>query len=192
MTVSGIAEVESLVESQAVERPEPFAAWPGWKHIGYTTLLGLLNALWFTLVFVGADSLTAHRSFRVRVHFSWELGIPLVPAMTVFYMSIYLAFLAAPFIVRRRQEVRALVGTLALVILLSGIGFLLFPADLAFVPPDEKVLRVWAAIFHLADKLNLTYNVVPSLHVVLVVACVAVFSTHAPARGKACCGYGQP
>jgi len=71
------------------------------------------------------------------------------------------------------------------VILLSGIGFLLFPADLAFVPPDEKVLRVWAAIFHLADKLNLTYNVVPSLHVVLVVACVAVFSTHAPARGKA-------
>jgi membrane-associated phospholipid phosphatase len=171
-------------EPKAAESPTPFLAWPGWNHLGYTLLLSLPNTLWFMLVFGGMDLLTARRSFRVRVHLSAELGIPLVPAMTVFYMSIYLVFLAAPFIVRRRHQVRALVGTLALVIFCAGIGFLLFPADLAFPAPEEAELGRWAGIFHLADKLNLTYNLVPSLHVALVVACVSVYSARASAQAR--------
>src|SRR5512140_1274835 len=164
-------------EPRVAEPRIPFVAWPGWRHIAYSALVSLPNTLWFMLVYGGADLLTAHRSFRVRVYLSAELKVPLVPAMTVFYMSIYLLFLAAPFILRKRHEVRALVGTLALVILCAGIGFLLFPADLAFTTPKEEELGAWAGLFHLADKLNLTYNLVPSLHVALAIACIAVFAS---------------
>lgn len=179
LEATGVLEEEKVAEPRA-----PFLAWPGWRHIGYAALISLPNTLWFMLVFGGADLLTAHRSFRVRVHFSAELNVPLVPAMTVFYMSIYLLFLAAPFILRERHEVRALVGTLALTIFFSGIGFLLFPADLAFATPGEKELGGWAGLFHLADRLNLTYNLLPSLHVALAVACIAVYSSRAPFVGK--------
>jgi membrane-associated phospholipid phosphatase len=175
----------ALAEENAAEPRAPFLAWPGWRHIGYAALVSLPNTLWFMLVYVGADLLTAHRTFRVRVHFSAELYIPLVPAMTVFYMSIYLLFLAAPFILRERHEVRALVGTLALIILCSGLGFLLFPASLAFATPGEEELGGWSGLFHLADRLNLTYNLLPSLHVALAVACIAVYSSRAPLVGKA-------
>lgn len=173
-----------LGEQEALAVPPPFLAWPGWRHIGYAAMVSLPNTLWFMLVFGGADLLTAHRSFRVRVHFSAELNIPFVPAMTVFYMSIYLLFLAGPFILRERREIRALVGTLALIILCGGIGFLLFPADLAFATPGEEELGIWKVLFHLADRLNLTYNLLPSLHVALAVACIAVYSSHAPFPGK--------
>jgi membrane-associated phospholipid phosphatase len=167
-----------------VERVEPFLAWPGWAHLLYTLVLSFVNTLWFVLVYGGMDALTARRSFRVPVHFPAELAIPFVPAMTLFYMSIYLLFWMAPFVLRTRREFRALVLTLAFAILVGGIGFLLFPADLAFAQPREEELGIWAGMFHLADKMNLTYNLLPSLHVAFAVICVAIFSARAPVAGK--------
>jgi membrane-associated phospholipid phosphatase len=162
-----------------VSRP-PFLAWPGWAHLRYAAWLSLLNTLWFEIVYAGADFLTAHRSLRVPVHFPAELRIPLVPAMAVFYMSIYPLFLLAPFVLRTRREFRAVVITLAVIIGCSGIVFLLLPAQLAYAPPREADLGVWADLYHAADTLNLTYNLVPSLHVALAVACAAVFVPRAP------------
>ncbi len=162
------------------EKTEPFLAWPGWAHLREAALLSLADTLWFLIVYGGADRLTAHRELRVPVHVSAELRIPLVPWMTVFYISIYGLFLLAPFVLRTRREFRAAVVTMALAITLAGIGFLLFPAELAFAPAREEQLGVWAGLFHLADDLNLTYNLVPSLHVAFAVICVALFSPRAP------------
>jgi membrane-associated phospholipid phosphatase len=162
----------------------PFLAWPGWKHLGYAALLSLANTAWFLLVYGGLDALTARRSLRVPVHFAAELRIPLVPAMTVFYMSLYLLFLMAPFVLRTRREFRAAVFTLAITIACAGVGFLAFPAQLAFAPPQEAELGSWAGLFHLADRLNLTYNLLPSLHVAMGVVCVTIFSPRAPRIGK--------
>jgi membrane-associated phospholipid phosphatase len=173
-----------IARPKAMERAEPYLAWPGWAHLRYALLLSLANTLWFVLVYAGMDSLTARRSFRVPVHFPAELAIPFVPAMTLFYMSIYLLFWMAPFVLRTRREFRALVITMAVAIFCGGIGFLLFPADLAFAPPREEELGIWAAMFHFADKLNLTYNLLPSLHVAFAVICVAIFSARTPVAGK--------
>lgn len=163
---------------------EPFLAWPGWAHLREAGLLAALNSLWFVLVYGGADALTAHRTLRIPVHTAAELRIPLVPAMTVFYMSLYLLFFLAPFILRTRQAFRAVVLTMATVIGAGGLLFLLLPAELAFAPPREQDLGVWAGLYHLADGLNLTYNLVPSLHVAFAVTCVAAFAPKAPRAGK--------
>ena len=173
-----------ISKPREIERAQPFLAWPGWAHLRYAALLSLANTVWFVLVYGGMDSLTARRSFRIPVHFPAELAIPFVPAMTLFYMSIYLLFWMAPFVLRTRREFRALVITMAAAIFCGGIGFLLFPADLAFAPPREEELGIWAGMFHLADKLNLTYNLLPSLHVAFAVICVAIFSARFPVAGK--------
>jgi membrane-associated phospholipid phosphatase len=166
-------------------RAGPFLAWPGWRHLLYAWTLSLANGAWFVLVFYGCDFLTARRALRVAVHFDAELSIPLVPAMSAVYMSIYLLFLAAPFVLRTRAEFRAAVATLAVVIGIAGAGFLLVPAELAFPPATTEALGRWAGVYHLADRLNLTYNLVPSLHVALTVACAAIFARHAAGWGKA-------
>jgi membrane-associated phospholipid phosphatase len=161
-------------------RDEPFLAWPGWAHLREAALLSLADTLWFLAVYGGLDLLTAHRAFRVRVHLPAELRIPFVPSMTVFYMSVYGLFLLAPFVLRTRREFRAVVATMAVGIAVAGVCFLLFPAELAFVPAREDQLGVWAGLYHVADDLNLTYNLLPSLHVAFAVICVAIFSPRAP------------
>jgi membrane-associated phospholipid phosphatase len=182
--VASLPAIVEIVKPKAMERAVPFLAWPGWAHLRYAALLSIANTLWFVLVYGGMDALTARRTFRVPVHFPAELAIPFVPAMTLFYMSIYLLFWMAPFVLRTRRKFRALVITLAIAIFCGGIGFLLLPADLAFAPPREEDLGIWSALFHFADKLNLTYNLLPSLHVAFAVICIAIFSARAPVAGK--------
>jgi membrane-associated phospholipid phosphatase len=164
---------------------EPFLAWPGWAHLRHAGLLSLANTLWFLAVYGGADRLTASRGFRVPIHFTAELRIPFVPWMTVFYMSLYGLFFLAPFILRTRREFAAIVSTMAVAVAVSGIAFLLFPAELAFAPVRPDQLGIWAGIYHAADDLNLTYNLLPSLHVAFAVICAACFSPRAPRPLKA-------
>lgn len=154
--------------------PERFWGWPGWKHLCFAWLVSLAGLLWFMLVYCGADFLTAHRAFRVRVYVDAELAIPFIPEAAIVYMSIYPLFVAAPFILRKREEFLALAMALNISVLVAGTCFLLFPAQVGF--PLPKDFGAFPNLYHFADKLSLTYNLVPSLHVALSTICIAVFA----------------
>jgi membrane-associated phospholipid phosphatase len=143
-----------------------------------------LVSLWFGIVYAGSDWLTARRAFHLRVDLSLESHLPLIPAFIVVYMSIYALFLAAPFVLRTQSEIQALAITQTIVILIGGIGFLLIPATLAFVTPDDLQLGAWKGLFRFADRLNLDYNLVPSLHVALSISCLEFFALHTTASGR--------
>ncbi|CAN5852746.1 hypothetical protein BH11VER1_BH11VER1_15200 [soil metagenome] len=138
--------------------------------------------MWFCIVFGGADWVTAHRIARVRVHFDFELRVPLVPSFTLAYMSIYALFLSAPLILREKREISMLLWQQAVTITIAGIGFLLVPGVLAYPPPHD--LGSWDKLFRFADWLNLEYNLVPSLHVALSVVCLENFATRATPATK--------
>ena len=159
-----------------------FLAWPGWSQLRFAWLLSVANAGWFAFVFGGCEWLTARRSLRVPIHLPIELSIPLVPGAVLVYMSIYVLFLAGPFVVRERREFVALMRALALATLMGGVGFLLVPARAAYPPPGD--LGIWAGLFRFADTINLDYNMVPSLHVALSVCCVAAFARRASWAGR--------
>lgn len=161
---------------------QPFFAWPGWAYFRFAWLLSGCEALWFAFVYGGCNWITAHRAFRVRLYLPYELSIPFVPGMTVFYMSIYLLFWGAPFVVRERRAFTSLIAALALATFCGGIGFLLLPAQPAYPPPAN--LGMWSGMFGFADWLNLDYNMLPSLHVALSVCCIAAFVEHAPRWGR--------
>jgi membrane-associated phospholipid phosphatase len=157
-------------------------AWPGWKHIREAVWLGLLFWIWLELVYVVTDVLTGARTFRVRLHFDWELSIPFVPGMTVFYMSIFPLMWLAPFALRTRGELRGLMGSLSRVTLSAGIVFLLLPAQLGYAP--EVVPPRWASLYDFADAVNLHYNLAPSLHVALAVTCVDSYTRRASSAAR--------
>ena len=159
-----------------------FLAWPGWPFLCFAWLLSAANAVWFAFVYGGCDWLTAHRKLRVPIHLPIELSIPLIPGAVVVYMSIYVLFLAGPFIVRERRDFAGLICALALATLIGGGGFLLVPSRAAFAPPGD--LGIWANLFNFADRLNLDYNMVPSLHVALSVSCIAAFARRASPAGR--------
>jgi hypothetical protein len=162
----------------------PFFAWPGWSHLRFAWLQTIFVSAWFVFVFIGCDWITAHRTMRVRVHLDAELHIPLIPSFTLIYMSIYLLFLAAPFVLRTRKEITTLAAAQAFTIFVAGICFLLIPAQLAFAPATDSQLGIWKDLFRFADKLNLDCNLVPSLHVALSIVCIELFAAHAKTVGK--------
>jgi membrane-associated phospholipid phosphatase len=161
----------------------PFWHRPGWRHFGYALRLIAVVGLWFGLVYGGADWVTARRSYRVRLHFDAELGVPFVPAAVLLYLSIYLLFFLAPFVLRTRGELRALAVTQAAVILVAGLCFLLFPGELLFPPAPD--LGAWSGLVGFAKRVALDHNLAPSLHVALSVVCVAVYARRAGFAGRA-------
>lgn len=156
---------------------EPLLAWPGWRHWVRTSCLSLLVTAWFVIVYGGADWLVGQHRWRVRVHFEGELSMPLIPGFTLAYLSIYLLFLAVPFVLRRRDEVTALAIRQTVAIAVAGIAFLLLPAQLAYPPATH--LGIWSGLFQFADRLNLDYNLVPSLHVALSIITIEACVPHA-------------
>jgi membrane-associated phospholipid phosphatase len=125
----------------------------------------------------GSDWVTSQRTLRYRVDLPLEQHIPFVPAAIVFYMSLYPLFWVAPFILRCRRQLAALSATLALVILIAGLCFLAIPAELAY--STHRPWGRWAGWYNVADQLNLHYNLLPSLHVALSIACVSIYASHA-------------
>jgi len=156
----------------------PFLHVPTSGHLRQALLLGAAVSVWFGLVYGGADWLAHHHSYRVRLHFDAELRVPFVPAAVVGYMSLYLLFMMAPFVLRTGRELTALAVGLAVVIGAAGIGFLLFPADNLFPTPEE--MGGWSPLVRFAKWLALDYNFAPSLHVAMGTLCAAVYARQAP------------
>jgi membrane-associated phospholipid phosphatase len=165
------------------QRNVAFWRWPSAEMRRWTALVGAPVAAWFGFVYGGAWYVTSLRTDRVAVHMDWELDIPLWPAVVLVYESIFVAFAMPPFVMRTPRELQALGWTLSVVILVAGVGFLLFPAELAFAPIDAD-LGFWTLPVQTALLLNLaTYNLAPSLHVALSVACIAMYTSYAERRG---------
>ena len=155
-------------------RREPFLAWPGWDYLGYALRLATALAVWWLIVYHGADYWTGLRAHRVRVHFDAELAIPFAPAFIIAYLSLNLVFVLAPFVLRRRRDLQALALAWASVTAVGGIGFLLVPAEPAYPSRDAGA---WSGLFHVSRMMALRYNMVPSLHVALSCVCLAAYAS---------------
>jgi membrane-associated phospholipid phosphatase len=152
---------------------KPFLAWPGWRHLAEAAALTLIVNVLFAVVYFGANFAIAHRLRHWHLFLRSELAIPLWPAAIVVYDSLYLLFLLAPFVLRTPSSFRRLARSAAVVIVVAGVCFLLLPAELGFAAP--VVRGPFQAIFEVSDRVNLDYNLVPSLHVALAVVCLQAF-----------------
>src|SRR5690242_6562568 len=118
-----------------------FWGWPGGKNLAYAYLvLGPPLFVWFVFVFAGADYLTGLHGYRVPLYFDFELRIPFLPAMVLFYNSLHLAYAVAPFILRTRPEMNAMALVWMLITLVGGVFFLLIPFEAAYPKSAEAAL----------------------------------------------------
>ena len=163
-------------------KKDHFWGWPDLATLGTFVWVGTAGAIWFALIYGGADYVTSRRPFRV---FQAEKSIPAIPATVWAYMSIYALFLMGPFVLRSSRRLIALGAALAAVALVAGIGFVLFPAELVYpVAVDASGPGATAALYRFADWLNLEHNLVPSLHVALSVTCIAAYASRAGRTGR--------
>jgi membrane-associated phospholipid phosphatase len=163
--------------------PPPFWHRPDRGLLLHYLRLAAAVGAWFTLVYVGADWLTARHGWRVRVHLELEQQTPFVPAALLGYASEYVLFALPPFVLRTRRELDALAAALAAVMLCAGVVFLLVPAAPAFPPPAE--MGAWEGPVRFVKWVARPHNLLPSLHVALGVVCVSAYARRAGPAGKA-------
>jgi hypothetical protein len=132
----------------------------------------LLAALWlallgpmFFVVYGWCNAFTSHRLDVGTFFFSWERRIPFVPAMIVPYLSIDLFFAGSFFLCRNPGALRIHALRIVLAIILSAIGFLVFPLRYGWARP--AVAGWLGTLFAPLNALDQPYNLFPSLHISL-------------------------
>lgn len=190
-------DVSGEVESASIRRMSPsgiesatapaFIAWPGWKHLGFATLVGLGWTLAFYVLYGGASFITGLHQYRLRVDFSFEQNIPFVPAMALAYIFLIPALQLSPFIIRERAAYLRFARLLVYELMAAAVIFVILPVGNSFPKPDPSGL--FKTVFQLADYLNLEHNHVPSMHVAFAVTVGQVYSTYVRGMvGKAIIG----
>jgi membrane-associated phospholipid phosphatase len=117
----------------------------------------------FLLVYNGCLVLTSVRPDVRRMFASWELSVPLIPAMIVPYLSMYILFIGAFFLCKDRTELRRLSRRLTVSQLVAAAVYVLFPLESGYHRP--AVEGCFGPMFRLIDATDLPYNLAPSLHV---------------------------
>ncbi len=132
-------------------------------------------ALLFAALYGGASLLTGLDPRRLDVALPFEREVPFVPAAAAVYLSGTVLLALAPFVLRRGRDLWALFCALAAETVLGAAVFLALPVRGAF--PERLVEEggVTAALFGLADALNLERNELPSLHVALALTAALAY-----------------
>jgi hypothetical protein len=136
----------------------------------------LLLSLLFLLVYPSCNWITSLRSGVGTCHGAWERHIPFVPAMIIPYLSIDLFFIAAPFLCADRRELSTFARRVAFAILAAAACFLLWPLRLAVERP--AVAGMLGVAFDAFRALDQPYNLVPSLHITLVMVLGEIYARH--------------
>lgn len=140
--------------------------WIGW---------GAVVLAWFVIVYGGGNWLTAHRTTRVRLDFPFEQNIPLVPFAAYVYLSVNPLMWLSGWVLGEPRQWRALALTMITAITIAGLGFLLAPADLAYLPWEETTNTPWHGTFLFVRQIVGDHNLFPSLHVALAWICAAAY-----------------
>jgi membrane-associated phospholipid phosphatase len=131
---------------------------------------------YFFLVYNGCNWAASKRANVGTWYYAWERYIPFIPAAIVPYMSIDLFFFFSPLLCASRAELHAHAKRIALAITAAGVCFLLFPLRMGTT--HEPVGGFYGSLFNLLGGFDRPYNLVPSLHIALLVILWSIYSRH--------------
>ena len=133
-------------------------------------------SVYFLAVYYGCNWLASQWTGLPSLYFGWERRIPFVPAMIVPYISEDAFFFIAPFLCLSLTELRRHGIRLMLAINIAAVFFLLFPLRMGFGHP--RVGGAYGLLFDLVAGFDRPFNLVPSLHLALLVLLWVIYSRH--------------
>ncbi len=158
-------------------------AWPERAERAWLAALSVGFLAVFVVLFWGSEWLATLVPWRLQVDLPWERQLPFVPWTVWIYLSMDVLLLLAPLVLRTRRELLPLWLVLVGETVVAAVCFVLLPVTPHFAPfvaPDG----VTGVAFAFADTINLTGNLLPSLHVAYALTAGLAFSHAARQQGR--------
>lgn len=157
-----------------VEPSRPWRAAIAW--------MALVLGPGFFLVYGLCNELTALRGDVGSFFFEWERRIPVLPWTIIPYWSLDVFYAFSVLLCRSRLELDRHAGRIITAVLLSAVGFLLFPLRFAF--PRPEVDGLFGSLFGALYGFDQPFNQAPSLHISLGMIMWTLYAkyTHGPLR----------
>ena len=146
----------SLGSERSPERWRTYLDWSARVGVAFLALYPALN--WITTL----------RPAPLQLYLPAELAVPFVPGLIWVYLSMY-ALVLAPLFLLPESRMPSLGKQLIAGTVVSGLAFLLVPAELGFeraIPDGSPSAAAYALLF----QLDRPHNLVPSLHVLFSAA----------------------
>lgn len=140
-----------------IAEPRPWRAGIAW-------MLCVLGPGFF-LVYGACNALTGLRPEVDSFFFEWERRIPVLPWTIIPYWSLDLFYAFSVLLCRTRLELDRHAWRIVTAVLLSAVGFLLFPLRFAF--PRPEVEGTFGTLFQALYGFDQPFNQAPSLHISL-------------------------
>jgi membrane-associated phospholipid phosphatase len=153
----------------------PIVAWPERAERARLATLSIAFLVVFVVLFWGSEWLATFVPWRLYVDLPWERRLPFVPWTVWIYLSMDVLLLLAPLVLRTWRALLPLWLVLVGETVVAAVCFVLLPVTprfAAFEAPDG----VTGMAFAFADTINLTGNLLPSLHVAYALTAAMAFA----------------
>jgi fatty acid desaturase/membrane-associated phospholipid phosphatase len=132
------------------------------------------HALIFAVAFQAIYGLTsldyAARDYYLPAAIALDRAVPFVPEMGLVYVTIGPLLLLTALVLGKPQRTLPFLAALMFELVFAALCFLAFPVD-APVPPNRGTSEFAQMVFAMADGINLSGNMLPSLHVAFALSC---------------------
>jgi membrane-associated phospholipid phosphatase len=179
----GLYSFVPKIRTDSAKSAESCVSWPSRECRAVFLYYGLLLTLLWLVAYAGPCWVTSLHPYRVQLATKLDLAMPFFPSMVVLYLSLFPMIWIAPFVLQTPQRLRSFAKALALLFVLSGLGFLLIPSDEVRSP--VHVDGIFRPVFQFADLINMSHNNLPCLHVGMAVVCARFYSQGKPSTAKA-------
>lgn len=152
----------------AADEPRPWRA-------GIVWMLLVLGPGFF-LIYGACNGLTELRADVGSVYFEWERWIPMLPWTIVPYWSLDLFYAFSVLLCQTRRELDRHALRIIAAVLLSAVGFLLFPLRFAF--PRSEIAGAFGLWFQALYGFDQPFNQAPSLHISLGLILWYLYAKH--------------
>jgi len=126
----------------------------------------LILSVAFFVVYGGANYWASLQLDRYELFLPVERHIPFIPQSVLVYLSVFLLFILPVFYLDK-PEIRRLSNAFLFTLLVAGVFFVFFPAQLMHDRPNEVAFM--PIIFDLLYWFALPHNLTPSLHIAFTV-----------------------
>jgi membrane-associated phospholipid phosphatase len=156
-----------------LKNAHPSFGWPDACGCRVAVAWGSGVLLLWLLIYGGANWITGLHGYRASLQTQLDSMLPFLPAAVIVYLSLFPMLWLSPLVLRSPDQLRLFARALAIVIVTSGVGLILVPAEPIDAHPTET--HAFRTAFQFADRLNLTHNYFPSLHVAMAMTCAVCY-----------------